>query len=140
ARTGRPPRVLIAKPGLDGHSNAAEQAALLGRDVGLEVIYQGIRLTPEEIARAAQDEDVDLVGISILSGAHMTLVPQIVELLRGAAPVVVGGTIPPADADALRARGVREVFGPESGDLLDAMEKLVAVLESNVPSPRRGEG
>jgi (2R)-ethylmalonyl-CoA mutase len=130
---GRRPRVLIAKPGLDGHSNGAEQAAVLARDAGLEVIYQGIRLTPAEIVRAALDEDVDLVALSILSGAHGALVPEVMGLLReaglGRVPVVVGGTIPEADARALEAGGVRAVYGPESGDLLSAVEGLVAILE-----------
>jgi (2R)-ethylmalonyl-CoA mutase len=134
ARLGRPPRVLVAKPGLDGHSNGAEQAAVLARDAGLEVIYQGIRLTPAEIARAATDEDVDAIGVSILSGAHGVLVPEVLALLRDAGlarvPVVVGGTIPPADAAALERAGVRAVFGPESGDLLHAVEGLVEVIET----------
>src|SRR5205814_7514280 len=100
---GGPPRLLVAKPGLDGHSNGAEQIAVAARDAGFEVIYQGIRLTPAQIAAAARDEDVDVVGISILSGSHLELVPEVVRLLRAAgvtAPVVVGGIIP----DAHRAK------------------------------------
>ena len=94
-------RILVGKPGLDGHSNGAEQIAVRARDVGMEVIYQGIRLTPEQIAASAVQEDVDVVGLSILSGSHRELVPETVRLLRdqGAdVPVVVGGIIPAADA------------------------------------------
>ena len=96
-RTGAAPRLLVAKPGLDGHSNGAEQIAVGARDAGFEVVYQGIRLSPAQIAAAAADEDVDLVGISILSGSHLELVPEILERLRSAgvdADVVVGGIIP----------------------------------------------
>ena len=100
----------MAKPGLDGHSNGAEQIAVAARDAGFEVVYQGIRLTPAEIAAAARDEDVDMVGISILSGSHLELVPEVVDRLRAAgvdAPVVVGGIIPPEDAEILRRQGRR---------------------------------
>src|SRR5579862_122279 len=100
ALPGGPPRLLVAKPGLDGHSNGAEQVAVAARDAGMEVIYQGIRLTPEQIAAAARDEDVDIVGLSILSGSHLELVPEVVRLLRAegvTCPVVVGGIIPEAD-------------------------------------------
>ena len=98
AELGHPIRILVGKPGLDGHSNGAEQIAVRARDVGMEVVYQGIRLTPEEIASSAVQEDVDVVGLSILSGSHRELVPQVVELLRAEGaeiPVVVGGIIPP---------------------------------------------
>src|SRR5207237_10466857 len=97
ARTGGPIRLLVGKPGLDGHSNGAEQIAVAARDAGMEVVYQGIRLTPEQIAATARDEDVDVVGLSILSGSHLELVPEIVRLLRSEgvdAAVVVGGIIP----------------------------------------------
>jgi len=117
---GGPPRVLIAKPGLDGHSNGAEQLALAGRDAGLEVIYVGIRSTPQQIARAARDEDVDLVGLSVLSGSHVSLVDDTVSALRSLevdAPVVVGGIIPEADHETLRAMGVAQVFTPVDFDL-----------------------
>ena len=83
---GGPPRFLVAKPGLDGHSNGAEQIAVAARDAGMEVVYQGIRLTPEQIAAVARDEDVDVVGLSILSGSHLELVPEVVRRLRAAAP------------------------------------------------------
>jgi (2R)-ethylmalonyl-CoA mutase len=113
-------RILVAKPGLDGHSNGAEQIAVRARDVGMEVIYQGIRLTPEEIAASAVQEDVDVIGLSILSGSHRELVPRVVELLREAgveAPVIVGGIIPPADATALADAGIARVYTPKDFDL-----------------------
>ncbi len=126
---GGPLRLLVGKPGLDGHSNGAEQIAVAARDAGLEVIYQGIRLTPEQIAAAARDEDVDVVGLSILSGSHLELVPAIVRLLRDGgvdAPVVVGGIIPDEDAARLTSEGVARVYTPKDyrlgeivGDLAD---------------------
>ena len=109
-------RVVIAKPGLDGHDRGAKIIARALRDAGMEVIYTGLHQTPEQIAKTAIQEDADAVGISILSGAHMTLVPKILELLRecGAedVPVLVGGTIPAQDATALGQSGVVSVFGP----------------------------
>jgi (2R)-ethylmalonyl-CoA mutase len=109
-------RLLVGKPGLDGHSNGAEQIAVAARDAGFEVVYQGIRLTPAQIAAAARDEDVDVVGLSILSGSHLELVPETVQALRSAgvdAPVVVGGIIPDADGAALIAQGVARVYTPK---------------------------
>ena len=111
---------MIAKPGLDGHSNAAEQLAVRARDAGMEVVYQGIRLTPAQIARAAADEDVHVVGISVLSGAHNLLVPEVLDRLRDEGvdvPVVVGGVIPDGDATKLREAGVAAVFTPRDTDL-----------------------
>jgi methylmalonyl-CoA mutase C-terminal domain/subunit len=109
-------RVVIAKPGLDGHDRGAKIIARSLRDAGMEVIYTGLHQTPEQIVETAIQEDADAVGISILSGAHMTLVPRIVEGLRandaGEVLVVVGGTIPPEDADELKRLGVAEVFTP----------------------------
>jgi len=109
-------RVVIAKPGLDGHDRGAKIIARALRDAGMEVIYTGLHQTPEQIVETAIQEDADAVGISILSGAHMTLVPRIVELLHendvGDVLVVVGGTIPADDADELKKLGVAEVFGP----------------------------
>src|SRR5450432_4488723 len=99
-KLGRRLTFLVGKPGLDGHSNGAEQIAVGARDAGMEVVYQGIRLSPEEIAAAARDEDVDVVGLSILSGSHLALVPETIAELRAAgvdAPLVVGGIIPDAD-------------------------------------------
>ncbi len=111
-------RVLIAKPGLDGHDRGAKIIARALRDAGMEVTYTGIRQTPQMIVEAALREDVDIVGLSILSGAHMELFPQIVEGLyeRGMENVVVvaGGIVPDADREALRKMGVREIFGPGS--------------------------
>lgn len=121
---GGPPRFLVAKPGLDGHSNGAEQIAVAGRDAGMEVIYQGIRLTPEQIAAAARDEDVDIVGLSILSGSHLELVPEVVRLLRAegvTCPVVAGGIIPEDDRPRLLEAGIAAVFTPKDFELTRLM-------------------
>ena len=129
---GGPPRLLVAKPGLDGHSNGAEQIAVAARDVGFEVVYDGIRLTPAQIAGAALDEDVDVVGISILSGSHLELVPEILEQLRARgvdAPVVVGGIIPEQDQAKLLSAGVAAVYTPKDfamGEILVEMAGLAA--------------
>ena len=131
-RTGGPPRFLVAKPGLDGHSNGAEQIAVAARDAGFEVIYQGIRLTPEQIVAAAVDEDVDIVGLSILSGSHLELVPDVLDRLRAAgstAAVVVGGIIPPEDAELLLGKGVASVYTPKDYSFDRIMEDLVALAE-----------
>ena len=132
-RTGQPPRLLVAKPGLDGHSNGAEQIAVAARDGGFEVIYQGIRLTPAEIVAAAIDEDVDVVGISILSGSHLQLIPEILSGLKSAgsgAAVVVGGIIPEEDAAALRAQGVDAVFTPKDFRFEVILETLLDLVEA----------
>jgi (2R)-ethylmalonyl-CoA mutase len=124
-------KILVGKPGLDGHSNGSEQIALRARDAGMEVIYQGIRLTPEEIAESALQEDVDVVGLSILSGSHLELVPEVVRRLReqGAeVPVVAGGIIPPADAERLRAEGVAGVYTPKDFDLNQIMTEIVELV------------
>jgi len=109
-------RVLIAKPGLDGHDRGAKVIARALRDAGMEVIYTGLRQTPEMIAEAALQEDVDVVGLSILSGAHMALVPRVIELLRAEGLddvlLIVGGIIPDEDVPALKEAGVSAVFGP----------------------------
>ncbi|MGH8986669.1 MAG: cobalamin B12-binding domain-containing protein, partial [Acidimicrobiia bacterium] len=113
---GGPVRVLVGKPGLDGHSNGAEQIAVAARDAGMEVVYQGIRLTPEQIAAAARDEDVDVIGLSILSGSHLELVPETIRLLRELgvdAPVVVGGIIPEPDQPKLTEAGVARIYTPK---------------------------
>jgi len=116
AETSRKIRVLVAKPGLDGHDRGAKVVARALRDAGMEVIYTGLRQTPEMIVEAALQEDVDVVGLSVLSGAHMTLVPRITALLRerGADDVLVlvGGIIPDHDVPALQAAGVARIFGP----------------------------
>jgi (2R)-ethylmalonyl-CoA mutase len=130
--TGGPPRLLVAKPGLDGHSNGAEQIAVAARDAGFEVIYQGIRLTPPQIVAAALDEDVDIVGLSILSGSHMELVPDVLDRLRAAgstAAVVVGGIIPPEDAELLIGKGVASVYTPKDYSFDRIMEDLVSLAE-----------
>ena len=135
ARPGGPPRLLVAKPGLDGHSNGAEQIAVAGRDAGFEVIYQGIRLTPEQIAAVARDEDVDVIGLSILSGSHLELVPEVLGLLREAgvdAPVVVGGIIPTEDRAVLLEAGVAAVYTPKDFELGALMAELAA-LTTDVP-------
>ncbi|MFK4088930.1 protein meaA [Kribbella sp. NPDC020789] len=127
-------RFLVGKPGLDGHSNGAEQVAVRARDVGFEVIYQGIRLTPEQIVAAAVAEDVHCVGLSILSGSHMELVPAVVAGLREAGledvPVVVGGIVPDADAKALLASGVAAVYTPKDYDLTGMMSDMVDVIRA----------
>ena len=128
-------RLLVGKPGLDGHSNGAEQIAVRARDAGFEVVYQGIRLTPEQIVGAAVAEDVHLVGISILSGSHMELVPEVLDRMReagaGDVPVIVGGIIPEADAARLKALGVAEVFTPKDFGLNDIMVRFVEVIRAS---------
>ena len=128
---GHPIRILVGKPGLDGHSNGAEQIAVRARDVGMEVVYQGIRLTPEEITSSAIQEDVDVVGLSILSGSHMELVPRVVRLLReqdADIPVVVGGIIPPAHEAALREAGVERVYTPKDFELNRIMGEIAELV------------
>jgi ethylmalonyl-CoA mutase len=125
-------KMLVGKPGLDGHSNGAEQIAVRARDVGFEVIYQGIRLTPAEIVAAAVAEDVDVVGLSVLSGSHLEVVPAVLDGLRDAGladvPVVVGGIIPEADAAVLRQRGAARVFTPKDFALTDILDEIVTVV------------
>ncbi|MDD9349333.1 protein meaA [Mumia sp.] len=125
-------RLLVGKPGLDGHSNGAEQIAVRARDAGFEVVYQGIRLTPSQIVAAAVDEDVDCIGLSILSGSHMELVPDVLEQLRAAGvgdvPVVVGGIIPESDARRLREAGVAAVYTPKDYGMTQIMDDIVDVI------------
>ncbi|MGI8900864.1 MAG: methylmalonyl-CoA mutase family protein, partial [Nocardioides sp.] len=125
-------RLLVGKPGLDGHSNGAEQVAVRARDAGFEVIYQGIRLTPEQIVAGAVAEDVHCVGLSILSGSHMELVPAVLQGLRregsGDLPVIVGGIIPAADAARLREVGVAAVFTPRDFGLTEIIAGIVATI------------
>jgi (2R)-ethylmalonyl-CoA mutase len=129
---GRPLKLLVGKPGLDGHSNGAEQVAVKARDVGFEVVYDGIRLTPQQIAQAAEEEGVHVVGLSILSGSHMELVASVLQELRsrdlGQLPVIVGGIIPPEDAASLVALGVRAVYTPKDFDLNAIMGGIVDVV------------
>ncbi|HSL59607.1 MAG TPA: protein meaA [Acidimicrobiales bacterium] len=134
ALPGGPPRFLVAKPGLDGHSNGAEQIAVAARDAGMEVIYQGIRLTPEQIAAVARDEAVDVIGLSILSGSHLELVPEVVRLVRAErvdAPVVVGGIIPEADRPRLLAAGVAAVYTPKDFELARIMGDIVDLVATH---------
>jgi len=128
---GRRMKILVGKPGLDGHSNGAEQIAVRARDVGMDVVYEGIRLTPSQIARSAVDEGVHVVGLSILSGSHRELIPSVIEALREAgsdAPVIVGGIIPEADAGPLRDAGVAAVYTPKDFDINKIMGDVVALV------------
>jgi (2R)-ethylmalonyl-CoA mutase len=121
----------VGKPGLDGHSNGAEQIAVRARDAGMEVVYEGIRLTPSQIAQSALQEGVHVIGLSILSGSHRELIPAVVEALRDAgvdAPVVVGGIIPEADAPFLREAGVAAVYTPKDFDLNRIMRDVVTLV------------
>ncbi len=133
-RLGRRIKILVGKPGLDGHSNGAEQIAVRARDCGMEVVYEGIRLTPERIVNAALEESVHVVGLSILSGGHVSLVGDVLAGLRAAGigdvPVVVGGIIPPADAEALLKAGVARVYTPKDFDLTAIMRDVVSVVDS----------
>jgi len=132
-RIGRPLKILVGKPGLDGHSNGAEQIAVKARDCGMEVVYEGIRLTPEQIVAAALEEGVHLVGLSILSGSHVTLAKDVVQRMQkaglGDVPVVVGGIVPPSDAAELKAAGIAAVYTPKDYALVAIMRDLVAIVE-----------
>jgi (2R)-ethylmalonyl-CoA mutase len=131
---GGPPRLLVAKPGLDGHSNGAEQIAVAARDAGMEVVYSGIRLTAEQIAASARDEDPDVIGLSILSGSHLELVPEVIGLLSAAGvdvPVVVGGIIPEEDRPKLAAAGVAAIFTPKDFELAGIMGAIVDLTEAH---------
>ncbi len=137
-RIGHRIKILVGKPGLDGHSNGSEQIALRARDVGMEVIYQGIRLTPAEIAESALQEDVDVVGLSILSGSHLELIPEVVRLLADEGvevPVVVGGIIPVADAKRLREGGVAGVYTPKDFDINKIMSEIVTLVGERAAAP-----
>jgi methylmalonyl-CoA mutase C-terminal domain/subunit len=131
----RPIRVLVAKPGLDGHDRGAKVVAAALRDAGMEVIYTGLHQTPEMIATAAVQEDVDVIGMSILSGAHMTLFPRVLELVRAAGRddilITGGGIIPREDMDALHELGIGRLFGPgtSTGDLVDYIRSWFAERE-----------
>lgn len=131
---GGPPKLLVAKPGLDGHSNGAEQIAVAARDAGMEVVYSGIRLTPEQIAASARDEDPDVIGLSILSGSHLALVPAVLAELKKDGvdiPVVVGGIIPEEDRPALLSQGVRAVYTPKDFQLGKIMRDIAEIAASN---------
>ena len=128
----RPIRVLVAKPGLDGHDRGAKVIARALRDAGMEVIYTGLRQTPEMIVNAELQEDVQVIGLSILSGAHNAIVPRVLELLRekdmGDVKLIVGGIVPDEDAEVLRKQGVAAVFQPGS-----SLDSIVAFIRSAVP-------
>jgi (2R)-ethylmalonyl-CoA mutase len=130
-RLGRRIKFLVGKPGLDGHSNGAEQIAVRARDSGMEVVYEGIRRTPAQIVNAALEESAHVVGLSILSGSHLPLVTEVMERMRAAGlgdvPVVVGGIIPEADAETLRAGGVARVYTPKDFELNRIMLDIVAL-------------
>jgi len=127
-------KFLVGKPGLDGHSNGAEQIAVRARDAGFEVVYSGIRLTPSQIVAAAVEEDVDVIGLSILSGSHMSVVPDVVAGLRenglDDVPVILGGIIPDADAPALLKAGVAKVFTPKDFEITDMLGQIVDAIEA----------
>jgi (2R)-ethylmalonyl-CoA mutase len=128
---GRTLKILVGKPGLDGHSNGAEQIAVRARDVGMDVVYDGIRLTPAQIAKSALDEGVHVIGLSILSGSHRELIPTVMDALREAgvdAPVVVGGIIPEADVEPLKAAGVAAVYTPKDFELSRIMRDIVGLV------------
>lgn len=131
---GGPPKLLVAKPGLDGHSNGAEQIAVAARDAGMEVVYSGIRLTPEQIAASARDEDPDVIGLSILSGSHMALVPAVMAELKKDGvdiPLIVGGIIPEEDRPRLLAAGVAAVYTPKDFQMGKIMRDIAEIVAAN---------
>jgi (2R)-ethylmalonyl-CoA mutase len=134
AITGGPPKLLMAKPGLDGHSSGAEQIAVAARDAGFEVVYAGIRLTPRQIAASARDEDPDVIGLSILSGSHMQLIPDVIAELHAMqvdAPVVVGGIIPESDRDRLLREGVAAVYTPKDFAIAQIIGDIATLAASH---------
>jgi ethylmalonyl-CoA mutase len=133
SKLGRRLKILVGKPGLDGHSNGAEQIAVRARDAGMEIVYDGIRLTPVEIANAALEQGVHVIGLSILSGSHITLVQEVLERLRAGGldvPVVVGGIVPPEDAERLKAMGVARIYTPKDYDVCRVMGEIVDIVEA----------
>jgi (2R)-ethylmalonyl-CoA mutase len=126
---GRRLKILVGKPGLDGHSNGAEQIAVRARDAGMDVVYEGIRLTPAQIARSAIDEGVHVIGLSILSGSHRELIPDVIAALGDAGiPVVVGGIIPDADVAGLKAAGVAAVYTPKDFEITRILRDIVGIV------------
>jgi (2R)-ethylmalonyl-CoA mutase len=122
-------KILVGKPGLDGHSNGAEQIAVRARDAGMDVVYEGIRLTPAQIARSAIDEGVHVIGLSILSGSHRELIPEVIAALGDAdVPVVVGGIIPEADVASLKAAGVAAVYTPKDFEITRILRDVVGIV------------
>jgi (2R)-ethylmalonyl-CoA mutase len=137
-KLGRRPKILVGKPGLDGHSNGAEQIAVRARDAGMDVVYEGIRLTPAQIAASALQEGVHVIGLSILSGSHRQLIPAVIGALREAgvdAPVIVGGIIPEQDVQPLREAGVAAVYTPKDFDITQIMRDIVALLDGAERTP-----
>ncbi len=132
-KLGRPLKILVGKPGLDGHSNGAEQIAVRARDVGMEVIYHGIRLTPQEIVSTVEQENVDLIGLSILSGSHLTIVPRIIKMLEEkgfqSTPLIVGGIIPNEDHKVLKGFGVKAIYTPKDYSLNEIMVDFAEIVE-----------
>jgi ethylmalonyl-CoA mutase len=142
-KLGRRPKILVGKPGLDGHSNGAEQIAVRARDAGMDVVYEGIRLTPAQIAASALQEGVHVIGLSILSGSHRELIPAVLEALREAgvqAPVVVGGIIPEQDLAALREAGVAAVYTPKDFDINRIMRDIVELVAAGAEGPLLAAG
>ena len=132
SKLGRRLTFLVGKPGLDGHSNGAEQIAVRARDAGMQVVYEGIRLTPEEIVDAAREQKAHVIGLSVLSGSHMPLVEDVVARMKKEGldiPVVVGGIIPPEDADQLTGAGVAAVYTPKDFELNKIMSDVVRIVE-----------
>jgi len=132
-KLGRRMKFLVGKPGLDGHSNGAEQIAVRARDVGMDVIYAGIRFTPAELVKTAKDEGADVIGLSILSGSHVPLVRDVVERMRAEGlddvPVVVGGIVPPEDEATLKKAGVAAVYTPKDFQINQIMSDVVRIVE-----------
>src|SRR5690606_21117283 len=131
---GHRPRIVLGTPGLDGHSNGAEMIAVAARHVGFDVIYSGIRLTPEQIVESAIEEDADVIGVSILSGSHLELADQIFSGLeaagaKGRIPVIMGGIIPKDDGDVLLEKGVSKIFTPADFEIIEIMEEIVSAVE-----------
>ena len=134
-KIGRRPKILVGKPGLDGHSNGAEQIAVRARDIGLEVVYDGIRSTPEQLVNTCVDEGIHIIGLSILSGSHIFLVKQTILLMKkikiNNIPIIVGGIIPPSDEKKLIKMGVKQVFTPKNFQIEDIMSNIVDIIDSS---------
>jgi (2R)-ethylmalonyl-CoA mutase len=142
-KLGRRPKILVGKPGLDGHSNGAEQIAVRARDAGMDVVYEGIRLTPAQIAASALQEGVHVIGLSILSGSHRELIPEVIKALHDArvtAPVVVGGIIPEQDVQELRDAGVAAVYTPKDFDITRIMRDIVELVDAEAAAPAAAAG
>ena len=132
-KVGKRPKMLVGKPGLDGHSNGAEQIAVRARDVGFEVVYDGIRSSPEQLVNTCIEEGINIVGLSILSGSHLFLVDEFLRMLKRVKyhhiPIVVGGIIPPSDEKKLLSKGVSAVFTPKNFQIFDIMDDIVSIVE-----------